>query len=421
MGKFKRSMEKMKQALGLKVGGAEKDWKPTSNARNEMMVQEARKFAQQLKHLHKDLTLCSKAVDAGILTMKDVMNAALPRAYDETVMGVEPVDKDERIVGTNVNIEAMSAASSEMKERLQNEVLGPLEQWLAAYRTIKDRNRKCEEIRLDLDTKRRSAAQATERYEKLKAREHKDSESAMFTMQKETDKMNRLTQRYTEVEAEVFNALLSLIKDTAVLREYAAAALFIMQRVFATSYAAFDLDTPMPMPALPPPAVPSFQMPSIVGQGSTESLPPVISASAAAPLTASASLKPGALSTVALGPPSKGSLNNPAFNPSSPPPVSYLPPSKIPSPGTPEQDSSNPFAGPKEAAAPNPFTATIRPPSSAPAGGLAVSNNMLPPPPAWYNEAKQNAHQLSNYDDSDDEGANPFNTTIKKTASSGRK
>ena len=38
-----------------------------------------------------------------------------------------------------------------------------------------------------------------------------------------------LIQRYNEIELEVHNALLTLIRDTTVLREYAAAALLIMQ------------------------------------------------------------------------------------------------------------------------------------------------------------------------------------------------
>jgi len=38
-----------------------------------------------------------------------------------------------------------------------------------------------------------------------------------------------LAARYHEMEAEVFNALLTLISDTAVLRDYQAAALAIVQ------------------------------------------------------------------------------------------------------------------------------------------------------------------------------------------------
>jgi hypothetical protein len=53
------------------------------------------------------------------------------------VLGVSVVDKEERIVGINVNLEGIAAAQAELKARLQSEVLHPLEQWLAAYRSIK--------------------------------------------------------------------------------------------------------------------------------------------------------------------------------------------------------------------------------------------------------------------------------------------
>ena len=52
-------------------------------------------------------------------------------------MGAAPVDREERVVGVNVNIEGIQTAHQEMRSRLQNEVLTPLEQWLAAYRCIK--------------------------------------------------------------------------------------------------------------------------------------------------------------------------------------------------------------------------------------------------------------------------------------------
>lgn len=47
-----------KQNLGL-TGGAP-DFKPTSNARNVAMIDEARKFSKQLKTLHADLNELSK-------------------------------------------------------------------------------------------------------------------------------------------------------------------------------------------------------------------------------------------------------------------------------------------------------------------------------------------------------------------------
>ena len=70
-------------------------------------------------------------------TLKTVLTSPLPRAHDETEQGVSPADKDDFIVGMHVNIDSISAANTEMTQRLQSEVLQPLEQWLSAYRTIK--------------------------------------------------------------------------------------------------------------------------------------------------------------------------------------------------------------------------------------------------------------------------------------------
>ena len=51
-----------KQALGMRAG-ADKEWRPTSNARNNEMVREAKKFAQHLKRLHKDVSGWTKTMD----------------------------------------------------------------------------------------------------------------------------------------------------------------------------------------------------------------------------------------------------------------------------------------------------------------------------------------------------------------------
>ena len=56
------SLSQVKQALGLRAGD-DKDWKPTSNSRNNEMVKEARKFAQHLKKLHKDISGWTKTMD----------------------------------------------------------------------------------------------------------------------------------------------------------------------------------------------------------------------------------------------------------------------------------------------------------------------------------------------------------------------
>jgi hypothetical protein len=50
--------------LGFKAG-SDKEWKPTSNDRNNMMVKEAKKFAVHIKNLHKDISTWIKSIDGG--------------------------------------------------------------------------------------------------------------------------------------------------------------------------------------------------------------------------------------------------------------------------------------------------------------------------------------------------------------------
>lgn len=260
--KWKRVAEKTKQVFGL--SGYQKDWKPTSNARNEAMIEEARKFSKQLKALYRDLEALEVKIDGSFGIMKSVLNSHLPRVYATSAEGLAiPADTESGMtIGTGVNFHIIDAATKHTKDKLRNEVLHPLDQWLNAYHTIKDRNKKCEAVRLELDAKRRLATKMHVGYERQKTKveshaqkqaaeatvktgETSKLEHAEYKLQTEEDKAARLTQRFKDIEQEVFNALLTLIKDTAVLRQYAAAALVVMENCFQQAYAAFDLNMPL--------------------------------------------------------------------------------------------------------------------------------------------------------------------------------
>ncbi|KAG2432535.1 hypothetical protein HXX76_008880 [Chlamydomonas incerta] len=255
MGLWKRVSERTKQTLGLK--GNEANWKPTSNARNTAMIEEARKFSKQLKALHRELKELGMRIDTGLSTVRTVLNAPLPRVMEMSDKGPVPVEKETGIVGSGVAFDVLTAAGSDVRSKLQAEVLHPLDQWQAAYRMIKHRNSKCEDLRLELDAKRREAAAMNVTLEKQKTRAHAADaktppvseggagspnkfEDAEFKLQKEEDKVTRLTQRFKDVEAEVYNALLTLINDTKVLKQYAATALVVYQNGFAHAYTAFS-------------------------------------------------------------------------------------------------------------------------------------------------------------------------------------
>lgn len=61
MGVFSRFSEKVKQTIGFGVITV-KDYTPTSNARNNAMVQEAAEFARKLQLLHSDVSAWSRSV-----------------------------------------------------------------------------------------------------------------------------------------------------------------------------------------------------------------------------------------------------------------------------------------------------------------------------------------------------------------------
>jgi len=396
------------------------------------MIKEAKRFAFELKALHRDLTALSAATDTGLNTVKTVLNSNLPRAYDEGVLGVAPVDKEERIVGINVNLEGVAAAQAELKARLQSEVLHPLEQWLAAYRSIKVRNKKCEEVRLELDNKRRSALALHEKHNRLRDRKDKHADAAFHKAQNEEDKMNRLAQRYAEVEAEVFNALLTLIRDTTVLREYAAAAIAILQRCFTLSYQCFDLNTPVPLPLLPAPATPPAggyityaTSPSDVGRatGSTGGYP------SPAGTTRSATMYAATGTTVAALPAPPAITASPSYNQAVPPRAPPSPNADGPTASMrrTEEGTSTPtvvvpvavaITPPPTVGQSTPALASV-PVAAAPAavGENGPASASLPAPPAWFLEAKRSAKPGQVHDSDDDDDDNPFN----KGGKNGRK
>eukprot|EP00798_Chlamydomonas_sp_ICE-L_P032559 gene32559-17223_t len=160
---FKVLQEKVKQALHVGAGGYQ-EWRPTSNERNRAMLEEAKQFASHLKDLLKDLSNCEKSISglafqvcggpleimvetSGGLPLvlahlgdnRVTLGLGLPQIYDEPEpgLGAHPVDNRDYIVGTNVNMELLNSAGSSMRQRLEEEVLTPLGQWLEAYKSIK--------------------------------------------------------------------------------------------------------------------------------------------------------------------------------------------------------------------------------------------------------------------------------------------
>lgn len=176
------------------------------------------------------------------------MLSALPRVYEEGSTGAAvPSEPEPTLIGGDVQVERLTSAACEAKKRLDVEVAQPIRQWGAAYRTVSERLKRLESLRLELDSRRRTVAELQGKVERVRAnlgttrqKGEADMEATLRRMQHKEDKMARCAAAYGESEAALYNSLFTLIKDTSVLRDYAAAALLIVQEAFAAGYAAFE-------------------------------------------------------------------------------------------------------------------------------------------------------------------------------------
>lgn len=239
--------ETAKQKWGMSM---EKNFRTTSNARNEAMFKEATVFAQHLRIVEKELNQWQRDIESSFGNIRNIMLSPLPRVYEEGHNSqAVPSEPEPTMVGGDVQVERLTTASAETKKRLDVEVIQPIKQWMVAYRTIAERMRRLEALRLELDSRRRTVADLQGRCERVRAnlgttraRGEVDMEITLRKMQHKEDKMQRTASQFQEMEQTVYNSLFTLIKDTSVLRDYAAAALLIINECFSAGYASFNME-----------------------------------------------------------------------------------------------------------------------------------------------------------------------------------
>lgn len=245
-GRWRRVQEGLKQKWNV---NSEKGFTATSNARNEMMMDEAAKLASQLRDIDMHVKKMQKDIHAMISDTRKIMLCSLPRTFDFAPSGqAVPEDPDPKLIGQNVQLDRFASADAMLKQRLDEKVVVPLEAWLSAFQDIQVHMRKLEALRLELDSRRRTVdnlhavcerqKQALdESNEKLRERH----QSTLRTMQHKEKKKNGVLAAFQEQEANIYNALSTLLKDTACLKDYTAEAYDILQEVFGTVHSAFDI------------------------------------------------------------------------------------------------------------------------------------------------------------------------------------
>lgn len=259
---WRRITETARQKWGMSV---EKNFKPTSNSRNEAMFKEATKFANHLRQVETDLKTWQREIESGFTNLRTIMLSPLPRVYEESHTGEATSTEEATLIGPDVQVERLTSAAKDLKGRLDQEVIQPIKQWMSAYRIIQERMNRLEALRLELDSRRRTVhdlqgklTRITSTLGSSRSKGEADLELTNRKMMHKENKSNHTMEAYQEMERTVYNSLFTLIKDTSVLREYAAAAILIMQDCFTVAYGAFDPTNPQHSSSGAPGALPPF-------------------------------------------------------------------------------------------------------------------------------------------------------------------
>lgn len=245
-GRWRRVQEGLKQKWNV---NSEKGFTATSNSRNELMMEEAAKLATQLRDIVTHVKKMQKDIHSMISDTRKIMLCSLPRTFDFAPSGqAVPEDPDPKLIGQNVQLDLFASADTTLKQRLDEKVVVPLEAWLNAFQAVQVHMRKLEALRLELDSRRRTVDNLhavcerqklalDESNEKLRERH----QNTLQTMQHKERKKNAVLNAFHEQEANIYNALSTLLKDTACLKDYTAESYSILQEVFGTVHNAFDV------------------------------------------------------------------------------------------------------------------------------------------------------------------------------------
>lgn len=243
---WRRVQEGLKQKWNV---SAEKGFVATSNARNEMMFLEAATFAVLLRKIQAHVKRMQKDTHAMISDTRNIMLCSLPRTFDFTSGGqAVPEDPDPKLIGQNVQLDRFASAEAVLQQRLDEEVVEPLDAWLSAFHDVQGHMRRLEALRLELDSRRRTVDNLQAAVEKQKAAMEEKGEklqerheATLRTMHHKENKKNAILAAFQQMETNTFQALYTLLRDTTVLKDYTAVAYSILQEVFGTAFTAFKL------------------------------------------------------------------------------------------------------------------------------------------------------------------------------------
>ncbi|KAJ9533613.1 hypothetical protein QJQ45_026676, partial [Haematococcus lacustris] len=258
---FPRWPTQVLQKAPISLGN--KTFRHTSNGRNELMFKEATEFAQSIRLLEKDLRAVLKCIDGQYKNLRGILVSPVPNIYEEGEHGPVSTQPGVRLLGANMDVEAIPQAAEAARQRITREVFEPLQEWLKAYNRAEDHMRRLEAVRLELDSRRRTVTNLEGRLTRIRAdlgsTKHKgliEMKEVEETLARKEEKMSSecLTayqhanvgtsyvaeEAFRTQELLVYHSLVIIVKDTAVLRDYTYSSLLIIQECFGAAAAAYD-------------------------------------------------------------------------------------------------------------------------------------------------------------------------------------
>eukprot|EP00210_Caulerpa_lentillifera_P001641 g1577.t2 len=241
--RWRRLNERLKQRLNL----TKSSFLATSNLRCERMFEEASQFAVYLRRMEANLRKLQDDSEEMMSETRNIMLSSLPCIFDFTPTGqAVPENPDPQRIGQNVKLDKFTSATQIIKQKLDEEVMDPLSNWLEAFEKAEERLKTLEDIRLELDSRRRTVDYLQERAERQKslldsgaARSPSAHELCMKQLQHKEEKKNSTLTNFKDEESHVYQILCDLNKDTACLRDYTALAYNIITEAYGVAESAF--------------------------------------------------------------------------------------------------------------------------------------------------------------------------------------
>ena len=232
---FRKLKEKQRQQLANYFPSLVDASFTTPRTRQAFMEEEAKQFATNIRLMEKDIRGLKLADETFMATCQQVLTSDLPRVYDFGDDGHVHAVGELDTIGRGCQVEDLVKVQQELSQGMEQDVLTPMKQWLFAWTTVQERLKELEEMRIEVDSRKRQVfalrqqeakhkeALDSARNDHQKKNKAKNLEDTWRTQQRKDAKLANATATYQSMESEVLEELAGLIRDAVCLKSYLAA------------------------------------------------------------------------------------------------------------------------------------------------------------------------------------------------------